>query len=211
MPSSKTYRSKRLFDPGSAPIVTKRWKDMSLDAKLYFYTIATNIDFNSRAFTIQFTKPTRKLAERSVMQTKDYFAQRMRDALPGIPMFFILEVSDRDLLHIHGLLNPLDRKDEEIKRTLKKVAGDGRKSRTLAENYFFQHRTVNYKPTNWKKSPRSRPDRFGAYGWYSYMVKHIAKTQKFLGTRKSLISVRRSVTQAAIQMHKEDCDASSGS
>lgn len=200
-----TSRPKRPRDPGSSPLVTTRWQDMTLDAKLFYYVLATDRNSTAKVFTVDFTRPTLLRRGASTLEPAQYVNQRFRLFLPKIPRFFILEVSPAGLLHLHGLLDPLDHDDSDIKVGLEKVAGDRRKLASKKGTSFLKKYAVDLKPADWGRRFAGRQ---GPYGWANYMAKSLKTTRKHLGAESDLVCVSHDVTRLAKQMHREDVEAS---
>lgn len=203
MPSS--LKPSCLHDPGGAPIVSTRWQDMKLVDKLFFYALAVDRDRLSQVFTIHFTMPTRDQLAKSSLSPRDFIAQRMRGYLSGVPYFFVLDISQADVLHIHGLLNLAGQDDTEIVQQLLKVAGDERKISALGHKRFFKSRAVVFEPADWERDFHGAPGNFGPYGWNHYITKDLLKVKKRFGlvSGSEVISVTQSVTRFAKQVHKE--------
>ena len=191
-------------DPGAAPIVPAKWQDLGLNAKLFYYASAINSDSNMRVFTVHFTTPTRLSIERDICEAKRIISQRMRDYLPSVPWLFILEMSSKGVLHIHGMINPLLNDDQSIETALKKVAGDYKKISTCKDRHFFRRYSVNYGPTDWSASFCGCS---GPYGWCRYIAKDTKRTKRLMGLNLNLLSVNHHASKSARELHREDCDA----
>ncbi len=192
-------------DPGRKPILTANWHDLLLEDQMFYFAAALDNDNSARVFTIQFTLPTRRRVAESSMSAKHYLAQRLRDKFKAdVSYAFVLEATNKGVMHIHGVMDPRELNDDIVRAGLKKVAGDKRKLRTSVDKYFYNRHSVDYRPVDWTKTFEGRK---GACGFLQYSLKDLKKTERLLETSKSLVCVTHDIKRLAKKLHKKDVDA----
>lgn len=188
-------------DPGSAPVLPTRWRDMSLASQLYLYTLAADHKQDAHVFTIQFFRTVHRSFEVAKTSPHLLLAQRLRTYLRNIPWFFVLEVSSSELIHVHGTLDPSGVSHGEIKKALKRAAGDQRKIKTTGEHFFFHCKAVDLQLADWSEQYGGG---VGPYGWAKYIAKCAANSQSRLGLGRAPVSVQREIKARAKAAFEED-------
>lgn len=89
--STSAPQSKRL-DPGVAPIVTKRWRDLPPESLLSFYAQAIRELGDPVLFSLHFTKDVHEKMRKAKEKPRDFIAKRMRRHLKGVPFYFVIEL-----------------------------------------------------------------------------------------------------------------------
>ena len=191
-------------DPGHAPILGNRWRDMPLDSELFFYALAADEGQNARVFSIQFFHTVHQTLNQGVTPLQHRLAQRLRANVRNTPWFFVIEITESEIVHVHGILNPAGETDGNIKRALKKAAGDARKIKTSGEHFFFHCKAVDYGPVDWSEQYGGN---VGPYGWAKYMSKNAERTKKVLNLPRAPVSAQLEIRRRARAIYEEDLAA----
>jgi hypothetical protein len=195
-------RSSRPNDPGAAPIVTRRWRDLPPQSLLSFYAQTIREMGEPVLFSLHFSREVHEKMKKSKDNPRDFIAKRMRRHLKGVPNYFVVELTARRVVHIHGALARTDQSEQQIRTGLQKVCGRKKKSLTVNELFFINCKARHTSAPDWNQSFRSC---FGDFGWAQYCGKDMKKTARELSLKGSLISCSRTVTQQSKAGHKVDC------
>lgn len=200
-PIPKT-KPKRL-DPGVAPIVTKRWRDLPPASLLSFYAQAIRELGTPVLFSLHFTRDVHAKMKKAKDNPRDFIAKRMRRHLKGVPFYFVIELTAKRVIHIHGALAHTHQSEKMIRTGLQKVCGRKKKSLTKEELFFINCKARHTMPSNWNQSFRQC---MGDFGWAQYCGKDMQETARHLNVNVSMISCSRTVTRKSKEGHKLVCD-----
>lgn len=188
-----------LMRRSAAPIVSYRWRDLSLSSLAWFYAQAIRELGTPVAFTLHLTKNVKERMPQVPALKRDYIALRMRKWLPQIPFFFVIEKSREKTLHIHGLIATANQSHDELRRALQKVAGDRRKLDS-EQLWFLNNRAVDVRSVSWVLARNHQRE---AFGWAQYTIKSHMKACHGASSAKRFIHASASVNRQARAIHRE--------